>query len=349
MDPTDDAPTSPEWFRRRYWDYLERLRGSDRHSAAFENSYFGLVNDPFLNASIYTIGQFPMIAINRGAIVNLGFFFDMALSHPETFPHIGDPKAQTKWFEHMGNCDWNASLGEVLGHLALGAKPVAAQGERLHHARHLQMFALDFLFFHEAAHWHNGHDRFVSELTKQIYPRLDELSSPPQLGPIINQLMEVHADGSAVLMMTSEWLKGLNGPNPVFSSRLTALSTCATAIVFLFVLFGQERRQRITSIGVHPHPAMLVDKHPHPYIRLRTAQENSMHLASLIGDEAVKLMATAWQIAMEVVRHTCHRLAIPSSLWDIDPELGERTFQAMAMNWSPLQKQLDGCSRLRFD
>jgi hypothetical protein len=43
---------SPEWFKRRYWDYLTKLRASKLYGQALRNVYFDYINNHELNAVV---------------------------------------------------------------------------------------------------------------------------------------------------------------------------------------------------------------------------------------------------------------------------------------------------------
>jgi hypothetical protein len=280
---------------------------------------------------------------------SLGTFFNVLLSHPDVFSDVGDPSEQTKWFEDLSSWDWRLSffLAWQSFRSSKRAEPPLAKDQRRYFAGHLQMFALDFLLFHEVGHWCEGHDKFAMRIQEQINPFINELS-PLRLPAIINQFLELRADSFAVIFMTNEWFQMEFGPTSIFKSAREALRVWTIALAFTFILFGQERKIGVVrSVGLHPHPAML-SPYPHPFIRLYNARHTAINIASLFSNKAASITAQAFDDGLATVIQVCRKLNIPSSIWFIEPETAERTYQALCMNWMPYQSELDECTRLKL-
>lgn len=338
---------SVEWFKRRYWDYLTKFQNVPLYRPALLKTYFDCIDNSDLNAFVGSYRDFGLVALFSGAVKNFGIYFDLILSHPMLFRDIGEPEKQNLWFDNLSAWDWKLSLAVALGsfHTKKGKEPEHARGARQDFAGHLQMFALDFLFFHEIGHWCNGHDIFVSKHQSNNF--VNELDAG-NLPAIPNQLLELNADSFAVTLMTNEWLQMMDfGPSPVFRSPLEALRTWAIAMTFIFVLFGQERKIRVVKpAGIHPHPALL-DPYPHPAIRLENMRQTAMGIARLVSDKAVSVMAQALEEGITIATEVCGKLKMPSSLWYADSETINRTFQALMMEWGLLyNSEVTACTRL---
>jgi len=337
---------SPEWFKRRYWDYLTKFGTLPLYRAALVDTYLDYINNSALNAVVGSSEHLGLIGLFLGSVENLRIFFDVLLSHPAIFRSVGDPDEQSMWFEDLSAWDWELSVALAWESFRTqkGSEPTLAKGERQHFAAHLQMFALDFLFFHELGHWCNGHDIFARRYKSNLF--ISELGMD-QLPSIPNQLLELNADSFAVILMTGEWLQVKFGPLSIFQSPLEALRMWATAMAFTFILFGQERNIHVVRpIGIHPHPALL-GPYPHPAMRLQNMQQTAMHIASRISASAVSVMAQALDEGISAAIEVCQKLKMPSSIWYADSETVSRTYQALMMEWAALyNSEVTACTRM---
>jgi hypothetical protein len=182
--PGKDVLLGPEWFKRRFWDYLAKLQASELYGNALGDGYLDYIDNPTLNAVVSPSEDLVLFGLFLGAVDNLSTFFHVVLSHPEVFPDVGDPGEQSKWFEDLSAWDWNLSLALAWqSYRSLqDTTPPLAKGLRSVFAGHLLMFALDFVFFHEVGHWCNGHDRFATKIRDQLSPFIDELTRPAAAG-----------------------------------------------------------------------------------------------------------------------------------------------------------------------
>jgi hypothetical protein len=349
--PGGESILGPEWFRRRYWDYLRKLQKVDLYRPGLRRVYFDFVNNPALNAAAGSTRNRLLVGLYHGALDSLGTFFNTVLSSPDVFTHVGKPEDQVKWFDDLRAWNWTLSMALAWEDFrkSTGKEPTLATGKRQEFAGHLLMFALDFIVFHEVGHWLGGHDRFAKEVTSEFGLPLNELE-PTRLSPVLNQLLELNADAFAINFMTNEFFQVNFGPESIFPSAEEALRMWSTAMAFTFVLFGQEQKIRPVmplDVRIHPHPGLLTS-YPHPMMRMYNAQLTLHNMAMYFGDEAVDVARRAWEAGISDVVQTCEVLRLPSSTMFADPETIERGYQALSMSWLWGRKKLDGCTRLNI-
>ena len=344
IKPDENAALLPGWFKRRYWDYLRKMQRPGLYSRALRSAYVDFVDNPQLNAAVTGIRKSAFIGVFKGAVWDLGYFFQVLLSHPDVLPEVGEPSKQVKWFDDLSAWNWNLSVGAALQSLPRDSAASLAKGERAVFAGYLTMFALDFVFFHEIGHWCLGHDKFARKIRKDFGPFVDE-TGPCQLPAIPSQLIELQADSFAVIFMVNEWFSALYGPQSIFKFAGEALRVWSIAMAFTFVLFGQERSREIPSVGVNPHPGML-QSHPHPSIRLENAHLEAWKTAGLFSRAAVSEFDASWQKGMRTVSEICNVLKIPSAVWHADRDTVERTYRLLCLNGVGLQDDLNKCSRI---
>ncbi len=295
------------WYRLRYWDYLNKYATV---ADTLRGGYFGYLDNEALNA-MATRDEIALIGINHGAVINITVFFFLLLSHPDTFPSVGDPERETPWAKSLSRCDWRQPLDNIVAAIDYKQGPPPdwpIDPRRKAFAAYLATFALDFLFFHEMGHIVNRHIEYDRERGSRVIH--EAVSKSSRSNALDDRALELNADSFAVAITLSPWLDETipveTDKEHVFSTPVEALVAWTLACGFLFLLFDP-----------HPNAVSSYKKytHPHPAVRLTNIFMGSCQMARRRSELALARIERAWEGAFKEFGNISAKLEIPTSLW----------------------------------
>jgi hypothetical protein len=216
---------------------------------------FGYINNPGLNASVelYNEGKF-YIGLNVGSAVIIFNYFFQALSHPNLFINIGDPKSEEFKKKKVLGVTLNFNSNRTTNQTYANGQPMIEYFPndpiRLNYARLLSLHSIIFLIEHEIAHLVNGHLELRSHHKGEN--RLDSFSE---------QVLEWDADSWAMSQGVGRTIKHISQlphemPEPIrwiYSSFENDLSTWLFSIISYFLL-NSSKPFDIDKLEVYNHP-----------------------------------------------------------------------------------------------
>lgn len=303
--------------RRRCWFFIRTGRHNascPAHQRVVTKLYCDIVDDPFLNATATTSGEYNLVGLNRGAVANIFGFFYMLLSHPGIMPEYGFPETESSWSASLGECDWRQPISAILNQ-PVGASKLRQVWKapkdwfRQSIADTLSTMALDFLFFHEITHLRRGHLHFLR--TEASASKIDETWSTAK-PPIqrAKQAFELDADGGAMELTLTPWLRG--GHVKGFSSKEAgpeeAIVLWVIAVAFLFLLFDPF------PTGIEEYRSA---DHPHPAVRLTHVFLQARHVTKSVSPEVARQFEEAWWEGLRQIAVASGTLGLRSSVFHV--------------------------------
>jgi hypothetical protein len=247
-------------------DYVAgRARGFLQSAAAalpkMPPIHFDFVDSWSFNAWAIPGDSKYFIGVTRGAVAALMVLFDRMLADRNILPFTGNPE------EEVADLPLLPDIGTdfVRSVASVPEFPRPRNPARQATARRLAELALDFLTAHEFAHIANGHLDYRH--TTQGTLAIDEVSEAPRgsESALINQTMEMDADGTAVLLsLFNEWGRVTGQrlrPGPewqfVYSRPGLVSLQWSWAVSSLFRLFGETRlTDGDVTLEYYPRPRL---------------------------------------------------------------------------------------------
>ena len=159
---------------------------------------FGFICEGELNVFAYTSPKeeeppFDFIGINVGVIFTLLCIFNRILSHPKTFPEVGNSSLEHEERASLPHLTTNVYDSDI-DNVSLRPKCKI----RSYYASELTQTALDFLFFHELTHLKNGHVNYIISTFKstELSESFSGIRHDDKL--LIRQALEIDADCGAI-------------------------------------------------------------------------------------------------------------------------------------------------------
>jgi len=258
--------------------------------------HFDFIDNWKFNAVAFKCKGGYFIGLYRGATATLAMLFDRMLADSLVLPFIGDVSEETADLPLIPNVgpDFERSVASV------PTFPRPRNPARRSTAHKLLELALDFLTAHEFAHIANGHiDYLENSQGIRTIKEVDRATRSSNLwnSALINQTMEMDADGTAVLIcLGSEWGKIVGAfPRPgsewdyIYDRPGMVSLLWSWAVSSLFRTFGEARLadEDITQES-HPSSRLRSVMIQQAAGRVPRPKELRTH-STLIGDEFYKI------------------------------------------------------------
>lgn len=159
---------------------------------------YAILNNSNMNAFAYAsprdvLEPFDFVGINHGAVFTIIHTFLRILSHPDSFPHVGN-----RSLENASRVVINQLTTNIL---VSGIPPCTPNCPiRYNFANILSEIALSFLFFHEITHLRNGHLEYLSEHYRTtVLTEASPSNYDGKITPLIMQTLEWDADSGGIV------------------------------------------------------------------------------------------------------------------------------------------------------
>lgn len=328
-----------QWYRLRYWYYVQTFRNSPLHRPYLDRFHFDLVANEHLNAAATRQGSTYLIGLNVGTIMNLEAFFSLLLSHPRVLPEIGQPSREVPWIASLAACDWRLPWASALTGATLRGQPPESfpiDGVRKVYAHRLAILATDFVFFHELGHLANGHLEYLEAEGKPVGMKELAHGDLSLKDALDQQALEINADSHAVLVMTPDWFRVPEQlpATHAFETVTEAIESLALAVISVFLLFD-------------PHPTRVDEydrtAHPHPAVRLFNVGLMTWSAAERANPRSVKRVQAAWLRGLERAEAICATANVGAALWsavDAEMETVNAEYQRVASHFQTVDRNL---------
>ena len=205
LAPTDYPAGSLEWDlleRRKLIDDRIKIAHSLKTDKPMPPIHLGYCHSPVLNGCADVSDDQAHVVISTGAIVLMHDVFYRMLSHPVSFPNIGDPNLESAGIGHAEGIsrDYQELVSGREENKRTLASVVPRCPYRRLHAEWLAGLALDFLTLHEMGHLRHGHSGFIGGLTGSL-PLHELLGSVHSVPNLVRQAIEMDADSYAAASM----------------------------------------------------------------------------------------------------------------------------------------------------
>lgn len=295
-------------LEQRYQDHIEAMKCLCRDIAsALDGASFQIEPCETFGASSHLQDGKGVISIRRGAVDNLGYFFKLALSHPDVLMGIGDSRDEKIRKINLEHCNWSDRLSLVTGKLLHDGIPhdvAPANRSRREAAACLANRALDFLFFHEC-----GHLAFRHPLYRKACSESGGMCKCAKDGPLCKDIahgLEHAADHFAATMLDNISGVGVAARSAEDSVDLGLLRHAMIAIGVLFFVMDSERLDLANLEG---------GSHPHPSVRLLSVMKYMYSHANAIGGkDRFTEVATQWDRVIKELRGLGMTLGIPAHI-----------------------------------
>jgi len=281
---------------------------------------FAYVNNPTLNASVelFVHEDKSYIGLNVGSARIIFNHFFQALSHPNLFLNIGDPKSEEYKKKKIQGVTFNINSDGAINQTYANGQPMIEYFPndpiRLDYARLLSLHSIIFLIEHEIAHLVNGH------LALRSHKRLDVFSE---------QVLEWDADSWAMSQGVGRTIKHtsqLSYEMPksirwIYSSFENDLSTWLFSITSLFLL-NSSIPFDIDKLEVYDHPpaplsATFVLSTTLEYLSVKSTEKfvrkyHEMHLGADVLNQSLETLSvlTGNSIYREEIKKACSEPAL---------------------------------------
>jgi hypothetical protein len=319
---------------RTVWEQLLRRchdRATHRYKAQCQNPNrkieIGFIAAPQLNAWAATWEDTDLIGINVGTYLVLCDLFDRMLGHPNLFPKIGNPRAETL-----------REIAEIKTSIENATKknPFAPQdAERAKYAGQLMLLAFDFLFQHEFGHIFNGHTDWLNQTLGFCVLAEVGASAIPGLSGLDLQTLEMDADSFATLDGFSRL--NLASYNGFFGSANDAAFALLLSHYCVWRLFAEHVDGDVDAILSEDHPPAVYRQRFNISYAIDLLLRDGIWTENAVGEQL-----SAVVFAAEVAFKTLTGVPIAREINAPDTyEKGGDLLGRLTENWKLLRPQLD--------
>jgi hypothetical protein len=314
--------------------------------------HFDYVDSWDFNAVAFGCKGRYFIGVYRGAVATLALLFDRMLADREVLPFVGSPQEEAAVLPLLPDIGTNYKRTVA----SVPTFPGPQDPARRATARKLTELTLDFLTAHEFAHVANRHVDFASE--KLGVSAIQEVGGAPRTPdgtelPLINQTMEMDADGTAVMLsLGSEWGKVAGSfprPGPPWTEfyghpGMVSLQW-SWAVSSLFRVFGEARLADEDDRKSHPPPRLRSVMAHQAAGRVPRPPGLGTHSA-LVGDEAYGIPPSVRAGGLDVEGAFSRLTGRPDATEGLDDawgDAGESQARRLRMYWrTTLKRELLG-------